>query len=89
MLSVLTCVEKAAKTTKAQAKAEVEKVEKKVTRKPKKAAATVIVQSPFGHEIKTEEIIAKVGDVDSVYVRVDQNKLYWVKGEETGDIDLW
>ena len=26
---------------------------------------------------------------DKVYVRIDQNKLYWVKGEETGDKDIW
>jgi hypothetical protein len=27
--------------------------------------------------------------VDKVYVRIDQNKLYWVKGDETGDKDVW
>ena len=25
----------------------------------------------------------------SQYVRIDQNKLYWVKGEETGNKDIW
>jgi hypothetical protein len=25
----------------------------------------------------------------SQYVRIDQNKLYWVKGEENGAIDIW
>ena len=72
-------VENAAKTTKARVK----------KTRAKKTTAAIIIQSPFGHEIKTEEILARVGDVDSVYVRVDQNKLYWVKGEETGDVDLW
>jgi len=24
-----------------------------------------------------------------VFVRVDQNKLWWIKGEETGSIDIW
>ena len=35
------------------------------------------------------EAAAKVGEADKVYVRVDQNKAYWVRGEETGDVDLW
>ena len=51
---------------------------------------TVFIQSPLGGEITSAEILAKVGtDVDRVYVRVDQNKAYWVKGEETGSVDLW
>ncbi len=57
----------------------------------KKAPATplVILQSPFGGEITAEEILSKVGEADKIYVRIDQNKAYWVKGEETGDADLW
>ena len=38
----------------------------------------------MGGEISTEAILAKVGDVDKIYVRVDQNKAYWVKGDESG-----
>ena len=61
---------------------------------PKKAAAkkpvpTVILQSPFGGEITVDAVKTLVGDVDKVYVRIDQNKLYWVKGKETGDMDIW
>ena len=55
----------------------------------KKAAAEVIIQSELGGEITPESILAKVGDVDKVYVRVDQNKAFWVRGEETGSVDLW
>ena len=54
-----------------------------------KKKTKVVIQSPLGGEITPEEIIAKTGPVDSVYVRVDENKAYWVKGEETGDINLW
>ena len=54
-----------------------------------KKAVEVIVQSPLGGEISFAEILAKVGDAEKVYVRVDQNKAYWVRGEETGDVDLW
>ena len=56
---------------------------------PAKKAVEVIVQSPLGGEISFAEIMAKVGEADKVYVRVDQNKAYWVRGEETGDVDLW
>ena len=59
---------------------------------PKKAAAatpTIILQSEFGGEVTAEQILSKVGEVDKVYVRIDQNKLYWVKGKETGDKDIW
>ena len=54
-----------------------------------KKAVEVIVQSPLGGEISFAEILAKVGEAEKVYVRVDQNKAYWVRGEETGDVDLW
>ena len=60
-------------------------------RAAKKAAPKneVIIQSPMGGVITPAEILAKTGPVDSVYVRVDENKAYWVKGEETGSVDLW
>ena len=53
------------------------------------AAPTVILQSPFGGEITVDAVKTLVGEVDKVYVRIDQNKLYWVKGEETGNKDIW
>ena len=49
----------------------------------------IIIQSPLGGTITPEEIIAKIGATDKIYIRVDENKAYWVKGEETGSIDLW
>ena len=66
-------VEKKAKAVKA-------KIEKK---------AEVFIQSPMGGEITPEEILAKAGNVDKVYVRLDQNKLHWVKGDETGSVNIW
>ena len=82
---------KATKPTKRGTKAEVAPAaeEKKTTKRGKKAAPTVVIQSPMGGSITPEEIIKKTGPVDAVYVRVDENKAYWVKGEETGAVDLW
>lgn len=80
---------------KSAPKAEAPAVKKPAAKKPaaKKPAVKktpeIIVQSPLGGEISFADILAKVGDADKVYVRVDQNKAYWVRGEETGDTDLW
>ena len=69
--------------------------EKKAAAKPavKKTAAKkaveVIIQSPMGGNITPDEILAKVGKADKIYVRVDENKAYWVRGKETGSVDLW
>ena len=80
---------------KAEVKAEKAPAKKAPAMKPAakkpaaKKVAEVIIQSPLGGEITGAEILARVGDVDKVYVRVDENKAYWVRGEETGDVDLW
>ena len=54
-----------------------------------KKTAEVVIQSPLGGEITSAEILARVGNVDKVYVRVDENKAYWVRDEESGSVDLW
>jgi len=84
---------KATKPTKRGTKAEVAPAaeEKKTTKRGKKAEAAphVVIQSPMGGSITPEEILKKTGPVDAVYVRVDENKAYWVRGDETGSVDLW
>ena len=62
---------------------------KPAVRKTAKKAAEVIIQSPLGGEITEAEILARVGNVDKVYVRVDENKAYWVRDNESGSVDLW
>ena len=52
-------------------------------------SSKIIIQSPIGGEISAEEILAKIGEADKIYVRVDENKAYWVKGKESGFINLW
>ncbi len=78
---------------KAAAKKPVEKkpaAKKTAEKKPTaKKVAEVIIQSELGGEITPDAILKKVGAVDKIYVRVDQNKAYWVRGEETGSVDLW
>ena len=75
-------VKKAA--AKAAAPAKKAALAKKAAKQPE-----VIIQSPLGGVITPDEILKKVGKVDRVYVRVDQNKAHWVKGDEIGSVDLW
>ena len=53
----------------------------------------IIIQSPSGQEITLKEIkdkvVAESGLVEKIYVRADEGKAYWVKGEETGEVELW
>ena len=95
----------AAKKPAAKAAAKPAAVKKETVKKPaekkpavKKAApkakaarkAEIYVQSPYGGNITPEEILAKIPqDVDSCYVRVDQNTIWWVRGEETGAVVIW
>ena len=85
---------KAAKPAKAEKAAKAEKpakaaAPKKPVRSRAKKETDIIIQSPLGGEITLTDILAKVGDVDRVYVRVDQNAAYWVKGEASGAVNLW
>ena len=75
-----------AKKTVRKAGREAKEVAKKAVGIP-----NIIIQSPMGGIITAEDISAKVpkGTVD-VYVRVDENKLYYVlENGETGDVDIW
>lgn len=75
------------KKTERSAVAPVDNVNKKSA---ETAETAVIIQSPDGHEITVDEIISKIGGVtDKIYIRVDKNAAYWVKGEENGSVNLW
>jgi len=49
----------------------------------------VHIQSMMGGEITVEQILARVGEADDVYIRVEENRAYWVRGEDSGWIELW
>lgn len=83
-------VKKNARKASRKAKDAVEAVEKEIKASEKKAKLEIIVQSPMGGNITAEEIAAKLPDgAETVFIRVDQNKLWWVRGEETGSVDIW
>ena len=87
-------VAKTTRKTKTAVKKGTTKVEKAVEKpaaKAKAAKLTIEIQSPLGGSITPEEIAAKLPkDTTNVYVRIDENKLYWVKKNgETGSVDIW
>lgn len=68
----------------------VESVVKEAKKAVRRASLNIIIQSPMGGAISTDEIARKIPkDADSVYVRVDENMLYWVRGKETGAVNIW
>ena len=62
---------------------------KKPATRAKAAKMQFIIQSPMGGSTTPEEIAEKIGAADTVYIRVDENKAYWVRKDETGSVDLW
>ncbi len=60
------------------------------TVKKEQYANEIIIQSPMGGEITPEQAVAKLpAGADCVFIRVDQNKLWWIRGDETGHVDIW
>ena len=63
----------------------------KPARKTRAAKLDIVIQSVMGGAITPEEIAAKVPkDAVSAYVKVEENKIYWVnKAGETGSVEIW
>ena len=75
---------------KAPAKAPAKKAPAKAPAKKPEKKLDIIIQSPLGGEITPEQIAAKLPkEARDVYVRVDENKLYWVGTEGVGNVDIW
>ena len=77
-VSILQAVEKAAETT----------------RKARRKKPTEIwVQAQLGGEISVDEVLARVreaaGEPDSVYIKAEENKAFYVAGGKTGYVELW
>ena len=80
-----------AKRTVKKTEAKVEEAATKPARKARAAKLDIVIQSVMGGAITPEEIAAKVPkDAVSAYVKVEENKIYWVnKAGETGDVQIW
>ena len=89
-------VKKTAGKVKRTAKKGVKKVEeiaeevKKPARKAKAAKMNLVFETSMGRQITPEEVAAKVPKgADAAYIKLEENKIYWVKGDETGAVDIW
>ena len=59
-------------------------------KKSKAKTLEIYIQSPLGGNITPEEIKAKMpAGTEACYVRVDQNLIWWVRGVETGAVEIW
>ena len=71
---------------------EVEDVsEKKLVKKVSAPKLELYIQSPYGGNITPEEVAAKLPEgTEACFVRVDQNKIWWVRGDgDTGFVWIW
>ena len=67
-----------------------DKLKKKEKKKKSGNKAAIIIQSPEGKDITPKQIRKLVPEgTDYVCVRVDENRLYWVKGSQSGATDIW
>jgi transcriptional regulator with XRE-family HTH domain len=65
--------------------------EKKPVKKAGVRKPEIYIQSPYGGNITPEEVAAKMPEgTEACFVRVDQNKIWWVRGDgETGFVWIW
>ena len=72
-----------------------EKTVKAPAKKPKKKGPAIVIQSIMGGEITVDEILARIAaqaseqEVNSVYIKAEENRAYYVAGQEGGYIELW
>ena len=64
---------------------------KKLVKKVSTPKLEIYIQSPLGGNITPEEVAAKMPEgTEACFVRVDQNKIWWVRGNgETGYVWIW
>ena len=64
--------------------------EKKPVKKVKAPKLEIYIQSPLGGNITPDEVAARMPEgTEACFVRVDQNLIWWVRGEETGAVEIW
>ena len=51
---------------------------------------TILIQSQLGGTITPEEVLKRIPEgCEQVYIKPGENKAYWVKGDESGAVELW
>ena len=76
------------KKTRAAARKAKETVDNLVQTATKKT--TIYIQSQLNGIITPEEVLNRIPEgCDEVYIKPEENKAYWVKGDESGAVELW
>ena len=65
--------------------------EQKVVKKISVPELEIYIQSPYGGNITPEEVAARMPEgTEACFVRVDQNKIWWVREDgKTGSVWIW
>jgi hypothetical protein len=83
-------VKKTVRNAVRNVKEAVEPVVEETQRMVRRASLQIVIHSAMGGAITTDEIAEKIPeDAEAVYVKVEENMLYWVRGEETGGVNIW
>ena len=84
-------VEKATDATEIEVKKKTRSTGRKAKETVKGVAkTTILIQSQLGGTITPEEVLKRIPEgCDRVYIKPEENKAYWVKGDESGAVDLW
>lgn len=70
-------------------KAKVEAAKKPI-QKARAAKVDMVFETNGGKQITPEAIAARIPKgADAAYIKLEENKIYWVKGTETGVVDIW
>lgn len=71
-------------------KEKAKKKEKKALKKEHASKPKMIFESENGRQFTLKELKDMIPKgCDAAYVKTGENKIYWVKGEETGSVDIW
>lgn len=86
-------IKKAARKAKRAVKDTTKKVKEtaeKTAKKVRAANVKMIFETNAGQQITPDAIAERIPKgVDAAYIKLEENKIYWVKGEETGAVDIW
>lgn len=81
---------KAVKDTTEKVRKTVRDTAKKSVKKVRAVRLDMIFETNDGRQISSDAIAEKVPKgADTAYIKLDDNKIYWVKGEETGSVEIW
>ena len=56
---------------------------------PKPSGPQLIIQSSWGQEVTIDHLLAICPIAEKIYVKPDENRAYWTKGQAAGSVVIW